>query len=630
MTVTEQVSEQQARQVAEQARETQWRQPSFGKELFLGRLRLDLVHPHPSGSAEAAKRGEAFLDKLRDFCESQIDAAVIERDAQIPDKVVRGLKELGAFGMKIATDYGGVGLSQVYYNKALALVGSVHPSLGALLSAHQSIGVPQPINMFGTEEQKRTWLPRCTQEISAFLLTEPDVGSDPARLHATATPDGDDYVLNGVKLWTTNGVIADLLVVMAQVPRSEGHRGGISAFVVEADAPGIVVENRNAFMGLRGIENGLTRLTNVRVPGANRIGREGDGLRIALSTLNVGRLSLPAVCTGAMKWCLKIAREWSRERVQWGRPLGEHEAVAGKVAFIAATTYGLEAMLDLASELADAGQTDIRIEAALAKLYGSEMAWLAADELVQIRGGRGFETAESLAARGERGVPAEQVLRDLRINRIFEGSTEIMHLMIAREAVDAHLSVAGDIIDPQADTRRKVKAAAKAGKFYARWLPTLATGKGQLPTSFTEFGPLAAHLRYVERASRRLARSTFYGMSRWQGRLEHKQRFLARIVDIGAELFAMTAACVRAQRDRADHTAVELADAFCRQARVRAEQRFDQLWHNCDDADLTLARGVLDDRYTWLEEGILDPSIEGPWIAQEGGVGKSDVHRSIR
>ncbi len=631
MTVTEHISEQQARQVAEQAREAQWRQPSFGKELFLGRLRLDLVHPHPRGSAEAVKRGEAFLDSLRDFCESQIDAAVIERDAQIPDEVVRGLKGLGAFGMKIPNEYGGLGLSQVYYNKALALVGSVHPSLGALLSAHQSIGVPQPVNMFGTDEQKRAWLRRCTQEISAFLLTEPDVGSDPARLHATATPDGDDYVLNGVKLWTTNGVIADLLVVMAQVPKSEGHRGGITAFVVEADSPGIVVENRNAFMGLRGLENGLTRLTEVRVPAANRIGKEGDGLRIALSTLNVGRLSLPAVCTGTMKWCLKIAREWSRERVQWGKPLGEHEAVAGKVAFIAATTYGLEAVLDLASELADAGKTDIRIEAALAKLYGSEMAWLVADELVQIRGGRGFETAESLAARGERGVPVEQILRDMRINRIFEGSTEIMHLMIAREAVDAHLSVAGDIIDPQADTRRKVKAAANAGKFYARWLPTLVTGKGQLPTAFTEFGPLATHLRYVERASRQLARSTFYGMSRWQGQLEHKQRFLARIVDIGTELFAMTAACVRAQRDRADGTAVELADAFCCQARVRAEHWFDQLWHNCDESDLKLARGVLDDRYSWLEEGILDPSIKGPWIAQEGGgVGKSDVHRSIR
>jgi alkylation response protein AidB-like acyl-CoA dehydrogenase len=630
MTVTGEVSEQQARQVAEQAREAQWRQPSFGKELFLGRLRLDLVHPHPKGSAEAAERGEAFLARLREFCETQIDAAVIERDSQIPDKVIQGLKELGAFGMKIGTQYGGVGLSQVYYNKALMLVGSVHPSLGALLSAHQSIGVPQPISMFGTPEQKQTWLPRCTKEISAFLLTEPDVGSDPARLGTTAIPDGNDYVLNGVKLWTTNGVIADLLVVMAQVPKSDGHRGGITAFVVEADAPGIVVENRNAFMGLRGIENGFTRLADVRVPAANRIGREGDGLRIALSTLNVGRLSLPAVCTGSAKWCLKIAREWSRQRVQWGRPIGEHEAVAGKIAFIAATAYGLEAMLELTSELADAGGADIRIEAALAKLYGSEMAWLIADELVQIRGGRGYETAESLAARGERGVPAEQVLRDLRINRIFEGSTEIMHLLIAREAVDAHLAAAGDIIDPEADVRRKAQAAAKAGKFYARWLPTLVVGQGQLPTSFSEFGPLAGHLRYVERASRRLARSTFYAMSRWQGKLEHKQRFLGRIVDIGAELFAMTAACVRAQRDGADGSVVELADAFCRQARVRAEKLFDQLWHNSDESDQTLAAGVLDGRFTWLEDGILDPSIEGPWIAPDGGVAKQNVHRVIR
>ena len=630
MTATEQISERQAREVAEQAREATWRQPSFGKELFLGRLRLDLVHPHPSGSAEARERGEAFLAKLRDFCESKIDAAVIERDAQIPDEVIQGLKEIGAFGMKIGTEYDGLGLSQVYYNKALMMVGSVHPSLGALLSAHQSIGVPQPIKMFGTDEQKRTWLPRCTREISAFLLTEPDVGSDPARLHASATPDGNDYVLNGVKLWTTNGVIADLMVVMAQVPKSEGHRGGITAFVVEADAEGIVVQNRNAFMGLRGIENGLTRLNNVRVPGANRIGGEGEGLKVALSTLNVGRLSLPAVCAGSAKWCLKIAREWSRERVQWGRPVGEHEAVSGKIAFIAATAYGLEAMLELSSELADAGAHDIRIEAALAKLYGSEMGWLIADELVQIRGGRGFETAESLVARGERGVPAEQVLRDMRINRIFEGSTEIMHLLIAREAVDAHLSVAGDIIDPDADLKHKARAATEAGKFYARWLPTLVAGKGQLPTSFSEFGPLANHLRYVERASRRLARSTFYGMSRWQGKLEHKQRFLGRIVDIGAELFAMTAACVRAQRDRADGTAVELAHAFCQQARVRAEQLFDGLWQNSDDSDRTLTRGVLEGRYTWLEEGIIDPSIEGPWIAQDGGAANENVHRVIR
>ncbi|PWI11117.1 acyl-CoA dehydrogenase [Streptomyces sp. NWU339] len=635
------VTEREARQVAEAAREQDWRKPSFAKELFLGRFRLDLIHPHPLPADEEAERGEEFLAKLRDFCETKIDGARIEREARIPDEVITGLKELGAFGMKIDTKYGGLGLTQVYYNKALALVGSANPAIGALLSAHQSIGVPQPLKIFGTQEQKDTFLPRCARtDISAFLLTEPDVGSDPARLATIAVPDGEGgYVLDGVKLWTTNGVVADLLVVMARVPRSEGHRGGITAFVVEAASEGITVENRNAFMGLRGLENGVTRFHQVRVPAGHRIGEEGQGLKIALTTLNTGRLSLPAMCVGAGKWCLKIAREWSAAREQWGKPVALHEAVGSKIAFIAATTFALEAVVDLSSQMADENRNDIRIEAALAKLYGSEMACLMADELVQIRGGRGYETADSLRARGERAVPAEQMLRDLRINRIFEGSTEIMHLLIAREAVDAHLSVAGDLIDPEKSLGDKAKAGANAGVFYAKWLPRLVAGPGQLPGTYGEFKhgvDLSPHLRYVERTARRLARSTFYAMSRWQGRMETKQGFLGRIVDIGAELFAMSAACVRAEllRRRDDHgrEAYQLADAFCRQSRVRVDELFDRLWTNTDDIDRKVVKGVLSGTYEWLEQGVLDPSGDGPWIADTtpGPSARSNAHRPIR
>ncbi len=630
-----QVSEREARQVAEAARETEWRKPSFGKELFLGRLRLGLIDPWPQPDAESVAKGKVFLDALEEFTRTKIDGEQIEKDAFIPDEVFNGLADLGAFGMKIDEKYGGLGLSNLDYCRALMLVGSASPSLSALLSAHQSIGVPQPLKLFGTPEQKEKFLPRLAGgEVSAFLLTEPDVGSDPARLRTVAVPNEDgDYVLNGVKLWATNGTVATLLVVMAQVPSSEGHRGGITAFVVETESEGVTIERRNAFLGLRGLENSVTRFHDVRVPNANVIGKEGQGLKIALTTLNTGRLSLPAMCVGAGKWSLGVAREWSAQRVQWGRPVGEHEAVARKIAFIAATTYGMESMLDLCCMLADDDHNDIRIEAALVKLFASEMAWQMADELIQIRGGRGYETAASLKARGERAIGVEQLLRDLRINRIFEGSTEIMHLLIAREAVDQHLSVAGGMIDPDATFGSKAKAGAKASGFYARWLPTLTVGGGQIPGGYGSFGPLAPHIRYVERASRKLARSTFYGMTRWQGRLERKQGFLSRIVDIGAELFAMSASCVRARAEQTERPeGVELADLFCRQARGRIEVLFDGLWRNTDAADVALAKKVAEGRYTSVESGVIPPAADGDWVEtwEPGPSNVPDVRRRIR
>jgi alkylation response protein AidB-like acyl-CoA dehydrogenase len=613
----------EARAISEAAREKEWKLPSFGKGLYLGDFQPELISPQPDMPADAVEKGERFLAALGAFLQDEVDPQVIERDGRISDEVVAGLKDLGALGMKVPARYGGLGLSQVYYNRAMMLSGTCHSSVSTLLSAHQSIGLAQPLLLAGSEEQKREWLPKvCTTHLSAFALTEPGVGSDPARVSTTATPteDGAGYLLNGRKLWTTNGTVADVIVVLAKVPRSDGHHGGITAFIVPSTTDGVIVEARIEFMGLRGIENSQTRFTDAYVPSENVIGREGQGLKIALATLNTGRLALPAICAGVCKWATTIAREFASQRVQWGKPIGEHDEVAQRIAFIAATAFGLEAMLDVTSRLADEKRNDVRIEAALAKLYGSEMGWRVVDALMQVCGGRGYETARSLQARGLRGVPVEQVLRDMRVNRIFEGSTEIMHLIVAREAMDQHLKVAGDLMEPDLKLAGKAKALGRTGAFYATWYPKLTLGRGHAPGSYGDYGELAEHMRYVERTSRKLARSTFYGMARWQAGTENHGAFLGRIVDIGAELFAIAAAVVYAQTAIREHPeraaeTQELADVFCNQAQHRAELLFHQLWNNADEPNHRLALDVLKGRHSWLEEGIIDPSAgDGPMV----------------
>ncbi len=605
-----QVTEREALEVAEASRETSWEQPSFMRELFLGNFRLDLIHPFPLTREERPEFRD-FYERFKRFLLEEVDSVEIETTGEYPEPVLRGLRELGAFGMKIPKEYGGLGFNQVEYGKAMELLGCFDGNLTALLSAHQSIGVPQPLKLFGTPEQKKKYLPRCARgEISAFALTEPHVGSDPAQLSTTAelSADGSHYVLNGTKLWCTNGTLASLLVVMAKHP---GTRK-ISAFVVEMDWPGVTIERRCYFMGLKALANAVITFEDVKVPAENLIGAEGKGLKIALTTLNDGRLSIPSAAVGTAKTCLEICRRWGNERVQWGKPVGRHEAIAQKISNMAAVTFAMESIARMASEMSDRGGYDIRLEAAAAKEWNTCRGWELIDDTMQVRGGRGYETESSLAARGEEPIGVERMMRDFRINKIFEGSSEIMHLFMARDAVDKHLEVAGALIDPKKSMGRKLAALPGMAAFYATWYPTRFLGWARWPR-YSEFGELATHLRFVDRECRKLARQVFHGMLAHGPKLQNKQAFLFRLVDIANQLFAMAASVSRAQalRQTGDANAAEaqqLADLFCRISRRQINRWFQDLWHNDDVASYRTATGVLDGRQEWMRGQL--PSLE--------------------
>ena len=615
---------QQSMDVAESSRETEWERPSFAAGLFLGDVNLDLIHPFPGQSSEDEKEAEEFLARLEAFLIANVDGGEIDRTGEYPVEIFEGLRELGAFGMKIPKEYGGLGLSITNYNRAIALVATHCANTVAWLSAHQSIGVPQPLKLFGTEEQKKKYLPRLAKgAISAFALTEPGVGSDPARMSTTATPspDGKGWVINGQKLWCTNGLRAELIVVMAQTPSKviKGkERKQISAFIVETDTPGFEIAHRSQFMGLRGIGNVLMNFKDVHVPNENLLWKEGQGLKLALITLNTGRLTIPAGCAAGARRALQITRDWANERVQWGMPIGYHEAIAEKIARMTGNTFAAEAIVWLTSGLADRGDVDLRIEAAMAKLFNTEVTWDIVDDLVQIRGGRGYETEQSLRERGEKPWPVERMLRDSRINRIFEGTSEIQHLFIAREAVDPHMEYAQFLMAKDPSMSDLAKGAAKAGAHYATWYPKLFVPRRK--GDYGQLGSLSGQMKWVEKTSRRLARNIFHAMSRYQQKLEKKQRILFRIVDIGVDLFAMSSSIVYAtylSKEKGHHNAIDLAEAFCNQARIRIDETFDRLFSNNDKKEYQLVKSFLEGDYEWFEGELVDQLFTTPEKVEE-------------
>lgn len=593
-----------ALEMTEAARDDRARNLGFAASLFDGAVDSRTLLPWPGQSLEDQDQGDAFIHRLESFLKSHADPDAIDREGEIPDDVIQGLAELGAFGIKIPVKLGGLGLSQTNYSRTAMFLGGFCGNLAALLSAHQSIGVPQPLLMFGTEEQKARFLPRCARgEISAFALTEPDVGSDPARMktHAELAADGSHYLLSGEKLWCTNGTRAGLLVVMARTP-TPTHPHATTAFIVEAGAPGVEVVRRCHFMGLRALYNGVIRFQNVRVPVENVLGGEGRGLKVALTTLNTGRITLPAACAGLAQYCLDVSTRWAREREQWGQPIGRHAAIADKLARMAVHTFALEAMVRYVSALVDRDKNaDVRLEAALAKLWGSERSWEIVDDTMQIRGGRGYETAASLKARGETPEPVERFFRDARINTIFEGSSEIMRLFIAREMLDPHLKLGAAAFNTRLPMKERARAFLRAARHYTGWFPARLMPFGDDHDDMNLYPDLENAMREVRRLSRKLSRHLLYAMLRHGPALEREQLVLGRLVDIGAEIFALGCATAFAQSkvEDAASPAVEvdrvtaLVKHHTRLVRGKTDRLFRELFNPADRAGYALARRLL-------------------------------------
>ena len=586
--------------VAESSREESWLSKSYMQSIFMGDFDITMAYPFPFQKEDDKKIGDEICAKIDQWCQENLNGEEIDRTETIPAHVWKGLAEMGLFAIKIPKEYDGLGLSQTNYMRILSVVARYCGSTAATLSAHQSIGAPQPLKLMGTPEQKKKYLPKFREGwISAFGLTELNVGSDPANLQTEAVLNDDGtWTLNGEKLWCTNGVVADVIVVMAKTgTKKAGSRevSEISAFIVETNQPGFEILHRCRFMGIKAIENGLLRFTNMKLPADSIIGGRGKGLKLALATLNDGRLSIPAIAASSAEEMATFSARWAKSRAQWGKKIGVHENGSDKLARISSGAYAMRALSDYCAALSDIGKQDMRMEAAAAKMFNTELLWEVCDTTLQLRGGRGYETAASLEERNEFAFPMERGMRDARINRIVEGTTDIMHLFLTREALDGHMSKAKPLFS-RSTTQEKLAAVGKCALFYPFW--TLKQFVPSFLRSFSGFDPkLKKYLRAADRRSKKLALAFFIRMALNGPGLADKQLTLNRIVDIGTEIAVMGLVAARAQTeiDGNDRSNLKTAIYWLHSATVRIDKMLKELNKNSDKEAVQLATQLMDE-----------------------------------
>jgi len=621
---------------------------SFMVGLFAGRPDFSLLLM-PEESPEEKASWEAFRPRLETFLKTNVDPDEIERTARIPDSVLKGLFALGAFGMKIPQQYGGLGFSYTNYGRALMLMASWSNALALTVAVPQSIGIAMPILMFGNEEQRRTYLPLVAREaVSAFALTEPITGSDAANIATEAVLDstGTTFVVNGEKLWCTNGPIARYVTLIARVPAKRKEQNGQTrwepvpngkgadeqvhtAFILDMRTPGVHIRQHCQFEGCRGIENAHMTFTDVHVPAGNVIGEIGRGLKYALTILNVGRaVSIPAICLGMAKQAWQPTLDRANQRVTFQKPLGARQTQRIRLGRMASNLFAMEALAFTAWRMADQHTFDVRIEAALAKLFCSEKTIQFLKDAQIIFGGMGYETAHSKWVRGEPAFGIEQLVRDAEMYRIGEGATDILRPFVAREGLNMHLEKAGHLFDERATGVRQFIELRRLLKFYAPWYMSQWRSRRLPPRPEFQHSNIRSKLLFVERASRRLARTIFYAMLLHRKTLQDDQGRQNRIEMIGEDLLVIAATALYAdtQERIAAHSNVwELVEEYFREATDRIAQNIHGLIRNQDAGVASIGSKALSGRYASLTDGIIRRALQD-YVRRERALKLDEEH----